>query len=227
MKKKLILLLFSVFLVTGCTANYNIEIYNKTINENIDLIDNTSISAQDNRDKIENIFIKYHEDTDMLYLREFKEFTNEQKKVYSLSEKSSYSFEEYQQELQYFRNCCRSVELSDDGNYINFRTLGYIKWFEKYEELDKIQIKVKSNHKVKEHNADKVNRYEYTWDIDRYNYQEKIPSLKLYSNKYVFDYEGKFMKRVIYFIVITVIIVSIVGGLYFHINEKNKNANQI
>lgn len=228
MKNKLILLFVGVLLLlTGCSANYNIEIYNDTINENIELYDNSSISADDNKQKIETIFIKYFDSTDMLYMRKFKTFSDEVKNRYYLTEDSSYKLDEYQNQLEYFRNCCRSIELSDDGKYINFRTLGYFKWFEQYEELDSIQIKIKSNHKVKEHNADSTNRYEYIWNIDRYNYKDKIPSIKLYSNKYVFDYDGKFFKRIIYIILFIVIIIGIIGIGYIFIKQKNDRANQI
>lgn len=215
------------FLLTGCSATYNVEIYNNDINESIDLIEKTSTSAEDNKNKIERIFVDYFDSTDMLYDRRFEPFKDKKNNAHSLHEKSSYTFEEYQTEIGRIRDCCRSVELSDDGEFITFRALGYFKWFDLYDKFDSIKINIKSNHKVKEHNADSVNRFEYTWNIDRTNYKEKIPSIKLYSNEYVFDYDGKFIKRVVYFVGFTVIILSVMTILYLFVRRKNKNANQI
>ena len=71
-----------------------------------------------------------------------------------------------------------------------------------------------------ENNADKVEKgYIYIWNIDRSNYKEKIPTLKLYTKKHVFNYENEFVIRVL-----TVIgIIAIIGGVgYYYYNHKNK-----
>ena len=228
MKKiRLLFVLVALIFLTGCSANYEVEIYNNTVNEHIDLVDSTSMDGTENKKNIENLFYKYLDSSDLLYTRNFEIVSDELRNKYSLSEDSSYTIEEYQEELGYVRNCCRSVEISDDKEFINFRTLGYFKWFEKYDELDELTIKVKSNHKVKEHNADKVSGHTYIWYINKMNYKDKIPSLKLYSNKYVFNYNNEFIKKILPIIIIVGIIVIVGGVSYFYLKGKSNAVNQI
>ena len=93
MRKKLFILLFLTMFITGCSVDYNIEIYNNDINEHIDLTYAGSNSAQDTKIKVESLFDKYFSGTDYLYMRRFKLFEDEQKKMYGLREKSKYKFE--------------------------------------------------------------------------------------------------------------------------------------
>ena len=140
---------------------------------------------------------------------------------------NNYKITDYKDRLDQFKDCCRTIDFSNDGKYITFRTLGYFNWFDKYDKIDELNIVVKSNHKVKEHNADEVGRYTYTWHINKDNYKEKIPSIKLYSDKYVFDYDGSFIKKVLTITGI-VVIIGLVGFItYKYFSKRSNKVNEI
>lgn len=225
MKKKLVLI-SALFLLTGCSATYEIEIYDDTINEKIDITDSTSSSAIEVKEKIYNIFETKVGGVDEL-ARNFQPYSDKKNNYYSIRENSTFKIEDYKNEVANITDCCRSIELSDDGDYIVFRTLGYFKWFEQYEDLDELTIRIKSNHKLVETNADEIHRYSYTWIINKDNYKEKIPYIKLYSDKYVFNYNNEFVKKVLPIVVITGIILGGSGITYFYLKKKNSKINEI
>ncbi len=222
--KKILLLIIVCLFVSGCSINYEVEIYNNKVNETIDLIDKSADSKESIKSKIGDLFQKY----EVMYLpREFNSYYNKKDSVYSLRSKGSYKFDQYNEDLNYIRHYCRSVKFSYDKKYIEYEMLGYLKLFEEYEDLDEVNFVVKSNHKVKEHNADETGRYTYIWHINKDNYKDKIPSIKLYSKEYVFDYEGNFVKRVLTILGIVAIISLVSFITYTYFSRRSNKANQI
>lgn len=226
MKLKIMTLLFLTFLLSGCSATYNVEIYNNTINEEVSITDSTATSSQDLETKIYDIFEKQTGGLDALY-RDFKPVSNYGLDDYALVSKTTFDFDDYKQEMIRLGGCCRAIDFSDDGKYINFKTLGYFKWFEKYSDLDELTIRIKTNHKVKEHNADETGRFTYIWHIDKSNYKEKIPSMKLYSNRYVFNYNDEFIKKVLPIIVFVGIIIVGSGVSYLYFKNRGRKVDSI
>ena len=223
MKKKIILLLFMVLLTSGCTIKYDIEIYNSEVREQIDLVDKDIYSRADLETRMYGYFDKYQVyDGVNKYFEPF-----ESKNYYAFRSKETFDFSGYNTNIKPVSNSCRDISFNDDGKYITFKTLGYFKWFEKYDELDELIITVKSNHKVKEHNADETKKHTYIWHIDKANYKEKIPNIKLYSKKYVFNYNNEFIKKILPIAVIIGIIVIGGGASYIYLKNKSNEADQI
>ena len=81
--------------------------------------------------------------------------------------------------------------------------------------------------KIKEHNADEVNGFEYTWNITKENSENKPIILQMYSDKYVFNYDGKFWEKLLKIITIVAIIVVGVIATIVIVRSKMKNANKI
>lgn len=222
--KKIILLLIICFLVTGCSVNYEVEIYNDKVNESVDFIFKGSNSKDETKQLFNDALLKY----ELLEMdRNYEPFYIKKEKKYSMHSLIEYDFDDYKKQTSYFSNCCRAISFADNGKYITFKFLGYIKYFEQYDNLDEIKFTVKSNHKLVETNADEIDRYSYTWNLNRDNYKDVLPYIKLYSNKYVFDYSGNLMKRVIVIVSIVAIIVLVGSLSYGFIYVKGKNSNRI
>ena len=66
-------------------------------------------------------------------------------------------------------------------------------------ELDEININIKTNHKVKESNADFVNDNTYSWNINKENYYSKKINIELYEKEFVRS--KKNYKKIILFVV--------------------------
>ena len=226
MNKKILLLVGLLFLVTGCSTTYNIEIYNNSVTEQIDITDNSSFSGIEVQKKVYDLFETKLGGIDDLD-RDFKPFDDDSDDYHSLRAITEFKLDDYKEKILDISNCCRAVNLTDDGKYITFETLGYFNWFEKYEDLDEITIKIKTNHKVKDHNADETGRHSYTWHIDRANYKEKIPSIKMYSDRYVFNYNNEFFKKVLPIIMIIGIIAGSGLIIYLYVRNKSNQADRI
>lgn len=228
-KKFLLIVLLLLFTTTGCSVNYDVEIYNNKVNEKIEISDPSLNNSEALKNYIEDLFFKYTGDYELLSIREFKNYDNNKSNAHSLvSEKTYNSFKEYYENLHDIKGCCRTIDLSDNGTHITYRALGYNKWFDKYSELDGIKLRVKSNHKLVETNADEIEKgYIYIWDINRSNYKEKVPYLKLESKKYVFNYENEFLKNVLTIGGLAAIIVGGPAIAYFVVKGKQKKVNKI
>lgn len=223
MKKKIILLFLIIFLASGCTIKYNIEIYNGEVRETIDLVEKDIDTMDELETKMYANFDKYQ-----VYDGVNKHFEPYEKDhYYAFRSKETYDFDAYNSNIKPISNSCRDISFVDDGKYTTFQMLGYLKWFEKYEDLDEIELVIKSNHKVKEHNADETGRHTYIWHINKDNYKEKIPMIKLYSNKYVFNYNNEFIKKILPIIVFVGIILGGSGITYLHFRNKSRKADAI
>jgi len=99
--------------------------------------------------------------------------------------------------------------------------------FEHYKDLDKVTVMIKSNHKLIETNADKVDGYKYYWTIEKETKDDEKILLKLDSNKFVFNYEGSFVKKVLTIVGI-IAIISLIGFItYKYFTKRSNKVNEI
>ena len=86
--KKILLLIIVCLFVSGCSINYEVEIYNNKVNETIDLIDKSADSKESIKSKIGDLFQKY----EVMYHKIASEIKN-------LRKKSKFSQEELAEKL--------------------------------------------------------------------------------------------------------------------------------
>lgn len=218
MKKIIVVSLLMIFL-TGCSVEYKVEIVNDKVNDKLILSDiNETILKENGYELIGNL-------SDGLVIDGIdKDFNKEKDNFVSIG---SYNFDEYNNELDRVENAMRAVSVRKEDEYIILEAFGNFNFFEANKSLDKIKLIIRSNHKLAETNADEIDGYNYIWNIDRFNYKDKIPSIKLYSDRYVFDYDGKLKKRIIEIVSIIAIILFVIFVVFSFINGKNKRANRI
>ena len=226
--KKLIILGLLLLFTTGCSITYDVEIYNNKVNDKTEVVVPTMTSGQATYNYVLDVVEKASGYPDLFYTRKFKPFDGKNG-YHSIIEENSYkSFKEYYDSLYFVKSCCRTIDVSGDNQYIYYRALGYNQWFDKYSELDSIKLRVRSNHKLVETNADSVEKgYIYIWDINRSNYKSKIPYLKLHSNKYIFNYNNEFVNKVLTILIIVGIIVGVPGIICLVIKSKRSLVNKI
>ena len=244
MKKRLLLLIL-LFLVTGCSANYDIEIYNNTVKEDMEYFD--SISS--NWDSEAQYGLTYRElvtssanypypvfdstvvdENDTIKLDGVEYYDNT---LISDASKLGQKLKYHKFTLDNFsdssivKNCYQYFSVLEEGDNIILSTSLENKCFDSYSQLDFITVNLKTNHKVVSSNADIVNGYHYTWNLSRDTKEESAIQITLKKDEYIFNYENEFVKKVIYFVVITGIILGVSGLIYVYFRNKRKQLNEI
>lgn len=225
--KKIILLVSLIFLLSGCSVNYDLEIFNNEYREKISInslnttessyeipvyFDETRVEKTLTSKKVADVeyYQKSNEQTNYVYYNNFA-----MEKYYkSYFVNSSFDF---------FAVYYNDVDEETGEDIITISTNNNMKIFDTYKDLDEIKINVKTNHKVKYSNADSHSKFTYTWNYDKNNYKDKYIQLILYKDKFVFNYDGKFFRNLT---IVGLIVVSLAIIAIFII-KKSKKANKV
>lgn len=244
MKKKLFLLIF-LFLVTGCSATYDIEIYNNTVKEDLEYID----SIPSNWDKEAQYGLTYRElvvdssnypypvfdstvvdENDTIKIEGVEYYDNT---LISDSNRLGQKLSYHQFTLDNFydssivKKCYQYFSVLEEDNHIILSTSLENTCFDSYPSLDFITVNLKTNHKVVSNNADIVDGYHYTWNISRTEKDDAAILITLEKNEYIFNYENEFAKKVIYIAIIVGIILVVSSLIYIYFKNKRKRLNEI
>ena len=201
MKKK-ILLIITIFLITGCSGKYELEIKNGKVIEKTTALYNRKDVVKDPYEYTVDVSLKYDDNGDFL-MYETKKNVKDSNKVGIELTNNYDSIDEFKSYSQIISRCYNANNITNINNTITIKTSNEFTCFGKIEELDEVTIVVKSNHKLKETNADKKKGATYYWYINKDNYKEKPISLVLHSNKKVWYYDV--LKKLI-------LIISVIGG---------------
>lgn len=245
MKHKIFILIFLLLCVTGCSANYDIEIYNDQVKENMQFVElDSSVwdsevqygltyrnlleasinypypafddTVVDEDDTIKLDGVEYYDNTlisDNLKLG--------QKLKYGKFTLDNFS------KSSIVKKCYQYFSIKEEEDNIIISTSLENLCFEEYPILDSITINLKTNHKVVSSNSNSVNGYHYTWNINKENKDDAAILITLKKDDYIFNYENQFIKKVIYFIIIIGIILSVGSICYFYFRKKNMKVNEI
>lgn len=220
MKKNFILLIIVLFTLVGCDAKYEVELKNKKIVEKDSLIiDKDSVIDDSIYFTIDKMASKYFLSTDFLLGGEKKEYYEDDKAIYQKINKMDLN--EYNNS-DIFGYCYSAHNVVIEDDYVLITTSNSFNCFDRYSELENVDIVFKSNHKLIETNADEVGKYTYTWHINKENAANKKIYIKLYSDKYVFNYNHEFTKKVCIVVGIVAVILLIVLILI----KKHKKASK-
>ncbi len=256
MKKKL-LIIFGIFLLTGCSAEYHIEINNrqvivegKLLESNTSKWDQTIIENEDeeidhNQDpnycmdntceiedgEMNSSSLTYRELIDLKTINEETKIEGlkkiedihglgiSTKKEFTLSSKNSLK------EIPGLNTCYDHISIveneNQDGMILSTSTKNLC--FEIYDILEEITIHLKTNHEVKNHNADEVVNGEYTWKINKNNYDNKSIQINLLNK----THEKRDLSLLILLGGAILIIVAIAGMIGINIWMKSNRVNTI
>lgn len=203
--KKLITILM-IILLTGCSCNYELSIQNNKIYETLkingvtnEIPPNVDLETLSNGNYTKNII----DDT--------------------VTYNSNYSMNNYKESN--LLNCFDSYNIqSGDETYI-IRTGKKFKCYPyQYSDFDvltydQLEIVIKTNHKVINHNATKVENNTYYWYIDDKNVNNAEIYFEIDKNIKNYDY--------IYMIILFLGILIIGGLIYYIANNKNKESNKL
>ena len=222
-KRKFLLLIISVFLLSGCSAEYNLTINEDTMEEDINAIfdkareseyasnmEQIRRTAYYNFDTRENEYYTFNKDED-----ENNIILNYK---YRYTDNNLYKSEAFSR--CYYK---RIVNVTDDLITINTDKQVACLYKDGNREIDDITVNIRTDLTVLENNADKVNGKVYTWYINDQNYTNKPIYIKIEKERY----QESFASQVISIIII-ILIVAVIGiMIYFAALRKRKKNNKI
>lgn len=181
MKKiKLISLLAIIFIVTGCEANYNLTIEKDKMIETVDFFaDNTKANSNIIKTYLDGDLMAYY-DLDSKMPRNYEKKGIDSKNKVGLNLSYEYSDDNLQKSA--LLNMCyynKNIIKTDDTLIITTDGKAMCFYKDGQKTLDKLTINIKSNFKVLENNADKIEDDVYTWYITDENYQNHPINLKV------------------------------------------------
>lgn len=185
--KKIILLLLIIFL-TGCQSTYEIKINKENIEENIKIFTENSIVKNANQETI-NSFSQTLDDWENGY-----DYYN--RELYTTEEYTGYEYtytfthEEFDAMSQ-LRKCYKDFEFNYTDNTISLNTSKDFLCGTYYNQVDNIQITIKTNYSILSSNADKINKNELTWIINKQNYKNKPITFTINTAKETKDIKKK------------------------------------
>ena len=222
-KIKILILIGCVFLLSGCSVEYNLTIDNTTMEEDIDVIfDKTTESELANRlarirrtsyynfDTRENEYYTFsRRDTDNNIILNYK---------YQYLNNDLYKSEAVSR--CYYK---RIVNVTDDDITLSTDNQVACLYKDGERQIDDITVNIKTDLIVLENNADEVNGNVYTWYINDQNYSNKSLYIKMEKNKY----QESFIDKVISIVIIILVIVVIGLFIYFIVRRKHLKNNKI
>lgn len=205
MKIRYLVIISLIIILSGCKAVYKLEIKDGIFKENI------NINTAGNKSNM-----KYFADNKFYAIMNgASKFVAYKKKINNNEVNFSHVYDGLDYvESTTLKTCFTAYNVVKEGNYYLLSTSKGIKCATEEDAvlLDELDIVIKSNHKLKETNADSINGYEYTWHFNKNNYKDGKIYLKLYKNKYVFNYENEFTIQIIIIsaFVLTILISAII-----------------
>lgn len=222
-KFKIFCLIYCMFLLSGCSAEYNLTIKNSTMEEDINAIfDKATESELANRMEGIRRTAFYNYDTRE---NEYYDFTKRETDDniilnYSYQYTGNDLYKSEAASRCYYK---RIVNVTDDAITINTDNQVACLYKDGDREIDSITVNIRTALTVLENNADKVNGNTYTWYINDKNYTNKPIYIKIEKERY----QESFTSQVISIIVILIIVVVIGILIYFKALRKRKKNNKI
>jgi len=187
MKSKILILISLLFLLCGCTAEVNLEIEDDLIKEKVTIdVEPSGDYTMERLPKAFRLYIPIYA-KDILpdaepdrqikgvtyYNRKQERLNNGYRFTYSYNFKLN-KYEEartikngFKSSNIFIDNVAKTILLSTDNS-------GMLYFSEEYPLLNRVKINIKTNYKVEEHNADRVNGNIYTWEFTKNDNHKNI-----------------------------------------------------
>ena len=185
-----LIILISIFILTGCSAEYKMTINDtKDINEYLKVYESDSSKYDTKEELLHNTTRKEYLEANLKWpLAVYEEDSNplEPKKIsgvdyYNQSELVNnlginYSFKH---DFDMFKdsrllNKCYSYSITSDKNIISFKTTSSFKCFDEYPLLDDVTFKLNTKCSIKENNSDENKNNELIYKITKNNINKEI-----------------------------------------------------
>ena len=210
MKYKFLLFLICIILC-GCSASYKLEIKNGVFKEKI------------NVSYLNNSQLNYFKDNKLYAIMNgASDFVEYNKKINGNSVTLSHNYKGLDYRFStVLKTCFSAYNILDEDDYYLISTSKGIKCAVEEDRviLDKLDVVIKTNHVVKENNANSNNKFKNIWHFDKNNYNDGNIYMKIYKNKYVSNYNNEVIITIT-IILLLAIIISV--GLFITFRKVKK-----
>jgi len=214
--KRIVILIFTILLLSGCSVNYNLEINNDVFSENIE------IGKFDASEVYEFQYLTPYAIINELFQESYKiDYSNQILNLNYTYDIDSFGFSEV------FNKCYDLSGFSYDEKYYyiktsgNFKCLSYLNYA-----TDEVKINIKSNYEVIESNADYVKNDVYTWVVNNDNSSNKPINIVFDTSNVNNEYKSSIFSQLsTFFLVIGAVV--IIGIIVFIIRLFGKKNNKI
>lgn len=229
--KKIILLVLSIFILTGCSAEYTLIYENNIFKENLKFMSLKSDSFINNinNNYNRNFFVNYKLELGNMdeseYIRDYGGIYNKN----IIDENNNYGLElkyDYDTTDNNYINSAIVYNLFEDfsvsDNIIRATNIKNI--FESYDGLKEIKIVFSTDKQVIKINSDELKEGNYYWYINKDNYKDK--NIEIYlseSENNLITSDGYLSGNIIKYILMGIVIVFLISILVIY--EKVKKSN--
>lgn len=185
--KKFVLLGMLIFLLTGCSAEININLDKELLKQEINIsLDNEELTKITTFDTIENKLLTTEFSSEVLQYYHFKgETSKENYKVATFTLEKNLS--DYN--IDYMLNrCYDNYQLTHQDDKFILSTSSVFRCYDEYNFDGDIILNITTTYKVLSNNADNSLGNTYTWKITKDNYQNEPISMELdLKNKSIYS----------------------------------------
>lgn len=220
MNKRIFFLIIVLVSLSGCTAQYNVEIKNNQIKENV----NIKYSKNDDGSKKYFSTNKFYSIMDSSSnFKEYKKKIINKSGYQNVNFSYEYTISEYESAVP-LKSCFKAYNVLNESKYYIFSTSKGLTCAKEENTLllKGLDVIIKTNHVVKSSNADEVKGYKYIWHFNKENLEDKNLYIKMYQNKYVFNYDNEFTIKLLLSLGFIVIVVISVIIIFSKIKRANK-----
>ena len=216
--KKVLFIILIMFLMTGCTVDYELKFNSNRIVETIDGKVKKDIANDPANGTSVNMYY------DFIYNDNIALVDSDDKYKKSISEEGDYinfnleyTYKNNLDKSRLIRNCFENYDIKETKDYLYVKLSGAFGCL--YD--DEVTVNVKTDYAVMENNADKVKDNKYTWILT----SEDNESIELFVSKNIIsntDVEAKPN----YFRIIGFIVLIVLSGITYFLYKK-KNSGEI
>ena len=245
--KKILMILFLIILLTGCTANYEIEIKNNSIKEEL-YVSETDKKLINQKDDLEQSFddyakqygedkrFHYYINTENMYLDDEEEcvqseyndcaeykreyISNDKETAFSLS--TVFNFDEYKNS-GIANDLFPGFNSTYDGRYLTITGGDNYNFINGYKNLNNINITIKSTYKVVETNLKNDSSGIYKININSKNKPQEKLLIKFDTQDESVEIVNTSPKLFVYIALAIVAILVIIFLIRFYIKYKESN----
>ena len=222
-KTKVFILICCIFLLSGCSVEYNLTINESTMEEDINAIFDKATESEiaSRMEGIRRTAFYNYDTRENEYYDFTKRETNDNIILnYNYQYMGNDLYKSEAASRCYYK---RIVNVTDDDITINTDNQVACLYKDGDREIEDIIVNVRTNLTVLESNADKVNGNVYTWNINDQNYTNKPIYIKIEKERYQEPFISQFISIIV--LIITFVMIGIL--IYFKAIRKHKKNNKI
>ncbi len=181
MKKNILIYIFLMFFMTGCSVDYRLDIdRNLSLKENINIFKNNDLDVKSIEEFNYNVPINIEADDLSIFEKRVDGIDYYYQKKSEDKINFSYDFNISQFNYDMFvRSCYQYVTVMNENDELLLSTSRKFLCFDKYDNLDDVTVTIYSKYRLKDTNADEASNRTYKWYLNKENANDKYLYLLL------------------------------------------------